>query len=280
MQTDARLKNELSQAKERLKAAKQEYRKLPSGRLECHRRKSRSGEAVNYSWYIVKNKKRNTLPKKEQRLAEQLAYKRKLQKEIGELENRIMAINTYMGITKGTGSKQLTSAANKTVKKNMHRRLTIQNDEVERLAKCYHDSLYGDWAKWAAQDYNDKDFHKNEYTVQSITGRWVRSRIEAIIEGVLHNHGLYYRYEPPYKLDGIWLHPDFEIMNPKTGETVLWEHLGLMSDPGYVEDNIRKFAAYTRSGYYPNKNLILTSESDDKYIDVQLIEAIVEYFFE
>lgn len=280
MQTEERLKNELERAGKRLKEVKQEYRKMPNGRIECHKRKSRNGKNTYYSWYIVKNKKRKSLPKTEQHLAEQLAYKRKLYEEIGKLENRIIAVNTFLSIAAGKECENLTSRSNRLVRANLHRRVTAQNEEVERLARCYLNAVHGDWAAWAAEDYNDKDFHKNEYKVQSKTGRWVRSRIEALIEGSLYDHGLYYRYEPPYYLDGIWVHPDFEIMNPKTGKTVFWEHLGKMSDPGYVEDNIRKFAAYTRSGYYPNKNLILTSEIGDMYIDVQLIEAIIEYFFE
>lgn len=280
MQTDERMKNELKRSQKRLKEIKQEYRKLPNGRLECHRRKSRNGKNVTYRWFIVKNGKRTILPKTECHLAEQLAYKRKLQEEMGQLENRIIALSTYIGVVNGEGSKYLTSQAKRSVTKNLHRRLTVQNEEVDRLAQNYHNSTHKNWAEWATEDYNDKDFHKDEYTVQSITGRWVRSRIEAMIEASLYNHGLYYRYEPPYHLDGMWIHPDFEIMNPKTCKTVLWEHLGKMHDPDYVETNIRKFAAYVHNGYYPNKNLILTSETDDKYIDAQLIEAIIEYFFE
>ena len=58
-----------------------------------------------------------------------------------------------------------------------------------------------------------------------------------------------YLYECRLNLIGLGtVHPDFLVLDIKNRRTIVWEHLGKMQDPGYVERNLRKINAYLKNG--------------------------------
>jgi hypothetical protein len=115
-------------------------------------------------------------------------------------------------------------------------------------------------------------------------GDSVRSKSEVIIADLLYSKGIDYTYEQAYHgTDGKTRYPDFTIEDPASGLTVIWEHLGLLSDPGYRARWQRKLEWYRRQGVTPSaegggsRGLLVTTEDDARGgIDSAAIEAIIK----
>lgn len=269
--------NEKDSIHKKLNDAKSELRNLPKGRIECHRRKV-PNKTDQYKWYIVKNSERLYLPKREAELAKKLAYKRVLKSTIANYENQLIAMNIYLDVASGKESPYLSESTRAIIRKNFDHRYNRHNEEVERLANQYKKQRIKELEEWMNADYFNWDNHPDTLTVQSKTGRIVRSRIEASIDESLSEHGLYYRYEDPTILSGKCIYPDFTIIHPRTGKKIIWEHLGRLDKESYREDNYDKFLRYINNGYYPNLNLILTSESPESTLNLPLIEDLIMLF--
>ncbi|MDR2819743.1 MAG: hypothetical protein LBB60_04355 [Desulfovibrio sp.] len=81
---------------------------------------------------------------------------------------------------------------------------------------------------------------------------------------MLFYEGVQYKYELEKKFPGgLTCKPDFTITKPN-GDVVYWEHLGLLSDPGY--ENKWKW----KKKFYENNDIseaignLITSEDDRK----------------
>jgi len=69
-----------------------------------------------------------------------------------------------------------------------------------------------------------------------------------IIADLLHDLNVTYDYEVPFTGDdGRTVQPDFTITTD-IGETVLWEHLGMLGDPRYEAKWTQKRAWYAANG--------------------------------
>jgi AAA domain/UvrD-like helicase C-terminal domain len=80
-------------------------------------------------------------------------------------------------------------------------------------------------------------------------GEAVRSKSEVIIADLLFTKGLDYEYERQLVgSDGSIKYPDFTIEVSDLGQTVYWEHLGLLVDPIYRERWERKLHWYAEQG--------------------------------
>lgn len=279
MDITEKLNEEKIHIKQELANYKKLMRNLPNGRIECHIRCSDQFKN-NYNWYYVKDNKRNYLSKSEIELAKRLAYKRTIKRKIGELENKMIAIDVYLDIVSGKKSKYASTSANALAKQNANRRKNRTNEEIERLSKLYLLDQDKELRDWSQADYFNWNNHPESLTVKSKTGRIVRSRIEASIDESLNQHGFYYRYEDPTLLDGLWIYPDFTIIHPRTKEKIIWEHYGRLDKEDYLQDNINKMFSYINNGYYPGINLIITSEDNKKTLDLQQIERIIDLFLE
>ncbi|MFG2064503.1 ATP-dependent RecD-like DNA helicase [Micromonospora sp. NPDC048871] len=82
-------------------------------------------------------------------------------------------------------------------------------------------------------------------------GELVRSKSEVIIANLLRQLNAVYRYEEPFTGDdGRTVRPDFTI-DTDLGETVYWEHLGMLTDPRYAAKWAKKEDWYARNGVLP-----------------------------
>ncbi|WP_422733383.1 ATP-dependent DNA helicase [Micromonospora sp. WMMD558] len=82
-------------------------------------------------------------------------------------------------------------------------------------------------------------------------GELVRSKSEVIIANLLRQLNAVYRYEEPFTgEDGRTVRPDFTI-ETDLGDTVYWEHLGMLTDPRYATKWAEKKAWYARNGVLP-----------------------------
>lgn len=82
-------------------------------------------------------------------------------------------------------------------------------------------------------------------------GELVRSKNELLIANLLHELDVTYLYEEPFTgADGRTVKPDFTITTD-LGETLLWEHLGMLTDPRYVAKWAWKRRWYADNGVRP-----------------------------
>lgn len=261
--------SEKQRATAELKHKKSEIRQLSRGRLECHRRGN------SWTWKIVSNGEKKYLAKrKHTKIAESLAYKRKLQSEIDYLENHINAINTFLEMD---SPEQLNNPKDKRSR---------SNEEIDRLAKAYFDRAHPEITERRnanlialeenIQKFKGKEIDKSEYPVKSSRGLRFRSKSEALIYERLRAHELLVLYEPDLEVNGHMRSPDFIIYNKRTNEPIIWEHFGRMKDTKYLYSNKKKILQYLDAGYIPNINMIMTFEADNNNVDFQYIESLIE----
>lgn len=115
-------------------------------------------------------------------------------------------------------------------------------------------------------------------------GDLVRSKSELVIADKLHARGVNYAYEQPLALpEGRMRYPDFTIEDHARGVTFIWEHLGMLGDPGYRARWDRKRAEYLAAGIKPWKDgggplgtLIETQDDPTGGLDAAKIAKLIE----
>lgn len=118
-------------------------------------------------------------------------------------------------------------------------------------------------------------------------GHLVRSKSEVIIADALTSQGVEYQYEAPFiGFDGTQRLPDFTIDYAATGETFVWEHLGMLSVEKYRHSWERKLEWYARSGVLPladgggdRATLIVTTDDSLGGIDSASVHAMIKSVF-
>ena len=63
-----------------------------------------------------------------------------------------------------------------------------------------------------------------------------------------------------------------------TRETYYWEHLGLLDDAEYVENNLNKIDLYEKNGLFVGDRLIISTESGRFPIDVKIIDEKIKKY--
>lgn len=115
-------------------------------------------------------------------------------------------------------------------------------------------------------------------------GDLVRSKSEVIIADKLHSREVNYGYEVSLRLsNGRVVYPDFTIVDDASGTRYYWEHLGLMTDPGYSARWRQKLQSYRASAILPidegggeNGTLVVTLDQPNGGIDSASIATIVD----
>ena len=133
--------------------------------------------------------------------------------------------------------------------------------------------------RWMSVSYQGKPFAEDFPEFLTDRGERVRSKSEVIIANLLLKEGIPYRYEYPLKLWGLGtVYPDFTVLNIRLRKEIYWEHQGMMDDPEYADQAVRKMKYYYRNGYYPGDRLILTSETKMYPINTQELKMFVDQF--
>ena len=114
-------------------------------------------------------------------------------------------------------------------------------------------------------------------------GDLVRSKSEVIIADKLYAKNIEYAYERRLEgSDGSWRYPDFTIEDDETGETIYWEHLGLIGDAEYRKRWERKLAWYRKQKILQPEEpgermatLLVTQDDPKGGIDSAAISALI-----
>lgn len=254
-----RISNERQRICNQLHSLEQSMTTLPEGKLVC----SHNG---NYcKWYQSDGTHKTYIPKSNRTLAEQLAVKKYLSCLHDDLSLEKTALDFYL---------------------KHHHNDHEQADRLLEDANGYSELLapYFKSDQPKNQDWMQAPFEQNtknpEHLVhKTLSGHFVRSKSEAMIDHHLFTNRIPFRYECALHLENTVLYPDFTIRHPETGEIFYWEHFGLMDDPSYSRAAASKLQIYIVSGIIPSIQLITTYETQKHPLSTEVIHKIVEHYF-
>ena len=133
--------------------------------------------------------------------------------------------------------------------------------------------------QWLSVPYKKLGFKEEDPEYITENNERVRSKSEIIIANTLKSHNIPYRYEFPVYDDGVVIAaPDFNCLNVRTRKEYYWEHLGMMGNEGYVNNNIKKIEKYTLAKGFDESRLILTFETDKHPLNTRIIEAKIRRY--
>ena len=110
---------------------------------------------------------------------------------------------------------------------------------------------------------------------KTLSGVIVRSKSEVIIANELFNEDIKFEYEKLIEENGHRCIPDFTFEDA-SGDTIIWEHLGLLDNPSYKASWEKKLAFYNSIGFEENVNLFTTRDHEDGSIDSTEIKEVVD----
>jgi hypothetical protein len=110
---------------------------------------------------------------------------------------------------------------------------------------------------------------------KTLSGVIVRSKSEVIIADALYNEGIKFEYEKLLEENGHHCIPDFTFEDA-SGDTIIWEHLGLLDNPSYRASWEKKLAFYNSIGYVEGENLLTTRDHEGGSIDSNEIKEVVD----
>ena len=134
------------------------------------------------------------------------------------------------------------------------------SETARRLTNLFRDPL--------PQDVGEGRFLEAHLIHRTTNGTPVRSKSEVIVANELSAAGIEFAYEKQFRgHDGTFRYPDFTIEDAATGDTFIWEHLGMLSDPRYAEAWERKKKWYADSGLTEDggeKGTLIITQDDIK----------------
>ena len=243
---------------QKIKVTKEQLQNLPSDKLVLSHNKN------HYKWYQSNGHTKTYIPKKEQKLAENLALKNYLTLSLEDLEKEKGAIQLYLKHHNSTSKAE---------------QLLEQSTEYQKLLSSHFTPLSKDLSDWMNSTYEKNLSHPEHLSNKGFSDNYVRSKSEAMIDMTLYMHRIPFRYECALSLGGITIFPDFTIRHPKTGDFYYWEHFGLMDDPSYANNAYSKLQLYNSHGIIPSIQLITTYETKEHPLSAEVVEKIVEHYF-
>lgn len=236
----------------------EELQRLPEGKLICCR------DGAKSKWYRSDGHQRTYIPKKDFTLASQLARKKYLTLKLDEVQKEKCAIGFYLNHHTSVSKADA---------------LLTESSEYQKLLSGHFALVSTELEEWKRSPYDKNNTHPERLVYKSVSGNLVRSKSEMMIDMLLFQHQIPYRYECAIKLGNTVVYPDFTVRHPMTGEIYYWEHFGLMDRPDYAANAILKLQTYTENGILPGIHLITTFETQENPLDSEWVERLIEYYF-
>lgn len=152
------------------------------------------------------------------------------------------------------------------IRKNLVRPILVDDDTYAEL--------------WLRQPYTPNPSFPEHLVHATKRGEMVRSKGEAMIADMYYEQDIPYLYDFPVKLfNGKVKYIDFAVLHKVTRKVFYHEHLGLLDKPTYFNDNMEKLLLYRKSGIFVGKNLILTHETEDQPLDMNVLRKNTRELF-
>ncbi len=232
--------------------------------------KSDSSEKLNQSSITkqssISNQKNQTyIPKKNITLARNLAQRDYDNKLLQEIDSRKKIMNKFLKEYPQTGLENTYEELNEYRKKLI--RPIIETDES--YAK-----------EWINAPYVRKIIGEDVPVIFTENGERVRSKSEKMIADKLKQLGISYRYEAPLRFGrNLVLHPDFTLLHVKERKEIYYEHFGMMDNPEYVENALKRIEIYEKNGIFPGDKLLFSWETSTVPVNMKVVEGMVKRFF-
>lgn len=240
--------------------SKNRLKDMPEGSL----RLSKSKNYVQYYYCTDDNKRGKYISKENRNLIQQLAQKAYDEKIHHLAEKRWKQID-----------KLVQDYEEDEIEKIFHKEHPIRQQFIKTVEPTLEEKL----AKWKTQEYRGKGFQEGAPVIMTERGERVRSKSEKIMADYFYRHSLEYKYECPIYLRGMGtVYPDFTFLSKKTGEEIYWEHNGMVDNPVYARNMVRKIECYENNGIFPGERLILTYETEQNILNTSKIEQMVERY--
>lgn len=237
-----------------IKDTKNKLTNLPEGKLIC----------CGDQFYRSDGRNKTYIKKQDQILAEKLAVKKYLSALLEDLEKEKCATDMYLRhYPKNSKVDDIYSLPN----------------SFQRLLSSHFSPLSKELDEWMKSPYPTNPKHPEHLSIKIGPSEFVRSKSEAMIAKMLKQYQIPYRYESQLILGDITLYPDFTIRHPKTGETFLWEHHGMLEIAEYQKNMLNKMQLYVSNNILPGINLITTYETQEKPLTFEIIEMYIQYYF-
>ena len=253
-----RILKESQRLDSQIKTIRQEISSLPEGKLICCHHGTRC------KWYQSDGRSKTYIPKQNASLAELLARKKYLTLKLEDLENEKRALGFYLRHHSPSGQADI---------------LLTKPSEYQKLLAPQFTPISAEQSCWMNSPYEHNTSHPERLLYKSTSGHTVRSKSEMMIDMLLYQYQIPFRYECSLKLGNTLLHPDFTIRHPITDEYYYWEHFGLMDQPAYAANAHSKLQTYTENGIVPGIHLITTFETQEHPLSMEMVERIIEYYF-
>lgn len=236
---------------------RQEHRDKLPGKLRIQKK----GNSVQY--YHV-SAEQTYIPKKNIALARNLAQRDYDDKLLQEIDSRQKKVNRFLKEYPETGLESIYEELNDYRKKLIHP--IIETDES--YAKT-----------WMNAPYVRKIIGEDVPVIFTENGERVRSKSEKMIADKLKQLGIPYRYEAPLRLGrNCVLHPDFTLLHIKERKEIYYEHFGMMDNPEYVENALKRIELYEKNGIYPGDELLFSWETSTVPVNMKIVEGMMKKF--
>lgn len=230
---------------------------------EGHLRVSKFKTSIRY-YQVKENKKDSYLSRYDMDLARALAQKGYRYSILSFLQTSVTQMKKFLKETRDY---------------DIEDRYIALSDYRKELVTPYVEPINTFIEKWENVPYSKKGFENFPTEIYTERGERVRSKSEKILADKFLLMGIPYRYEYPLELQGYGLiHPDFMLLNKRTREEFFWEHLGMMDNAEYSEKNMTRLDAYERNGFLLGKNLIISTESQQRILSSKLVEKKINTF--
>ena len=224
---------------------------------------SEESETANKSTSLAKSNQ-TYIPKKNITLARNLAQRDYDNKLLREIDNRQKIVNKFLKEYPPTGIESTYEELNDYRKKLIHP--IIETDESYTKI-------------WINAPYVRKIIGEDVPVIFTENGERVRSKSEKMIADKLKQLGIPYRYEAPLRLGrNCVLHPDFTLLHIKERKEIYYEHFGMMDNPEYVENALKRIELYEKNGIYPGDELLFSWETSTVPVNMKIVEGMMKKF--
>lgn len=124
---------------------------------------------------------------------------------------------------------------------------------------------------WMYMPYEQSSYHPEQKVHATSQGLYVRSKSEVLLAEKLYEMKIPFRYEQTLKIGKFTVAPDFTCNAKK--QLVYIEHCGLTGNPEYMKHHKWKMDLYESVGIVPWKNLIVTYEDENGFVNLAVMEA-------
>ena len=250
---------EKAEIEQKIAQLEKQIEELPAGEIQC------AGNGRYYKWYYKQDGKKRYLPKKERRLAEQLAKKKYLLLQLKDLLHEKEAVDVYLKYRENYPSQA--------------KHLITEKSEYQKIILPQLNILEDECIKWQNSSYKTNPYYPEQLIYKTSIGQYVRSKSEMLICMLLQKYGIPFRYECELQVGGKIIYPDFTIMHPKTGKIYYYEHFGMMDDDCYCKSACAKIQLYAINGIIPSMQLIMTFETQTHPLFPETVEGIIKQYF-